>query len=464
MISKERTKNILFITDLHVQSIDSFNDMFFKNNIKELFSRFDYWLNIQDENNKFIDLYIWGDIFNFIWKNNLNNAIFSLCWHIFLLQKYLDSKNLILNRVYYVIWNHECYLDIKDNYKIYFNDRFFITWIDIRKNYNYDLEEEFRKTILEKKFRSKKEWNIVTYTIPEKLENELSQENLFNFNYFDKENIINKIIKRCFEYMWIIFIWEVMNFEYLDDFRYDWTLKKWRIWTILFAPYLWKYQQNIEISKLYWLMNVNDHKFLKDIITSKNIEQSFWNIKKKFEYLFALKDEDVNQLYETHQNIKNNLSSYVKHLESVWIYWNQDLFSKVSYHITQQLFYYHYLKLLNDLSFLSKKENIEELDIVTHFAFDVFWDKIKEEYKIDHYCIDKSIYKQIERYKTWYTNSYFNVNEDFLIFIIKFIEKYFSKSLKKVNFYWWHTHLNHKSKFTHWNIDYHFLNSSFEYF
>lgn len=464
MITKERTKNILFITDLHVQSIDSFNDMFFKNNIKELFSRFDYWLNIQDENNKFIDLYIWGDIFNFIWKNNLNNAIFSLCWHIFLLQKYLDSKNLILNRVYYVIWNHECYLDIKDNYTIYFNDYFFITWDEIRKDYDYSLEEEFRKTILEKKFRSEKDGNIIKYTIPEKLENELSQENLFNFNYFDKENIINKIIKRCFEYMWIIFIWEIMNFEYLDDFRYDWTLKKWKIWTILFAPYLWEYQQNIEISKLYWLMNVNDHKFLKDIITSNNIEKYFWNINRKFEYLFKLNDEEVNKIFETYQNIKNNLSVNLKHLETIWIYWNQDLFSKVSYHITQQLFYYHYLKLLNDLSFLIKKENIEEIDIVTHFPFDVFWDKIKEEYKIHHYCIDTSVYNQITKYKTWYTNSYFNVNEDFLIFIIKFIEKYMSKSLKKVNFYWWHTHLNHKSKFTNWNIDYHFLNSSFEYF
>lgn len=103
--------NTLHITDMHIQMLSTFNDMLETKRIQEFFKRLEYWLNIKNNTDNTINIYLWGDMFNYLSFSNIDTCIISWYWHLFLIKKFLEEKNLSVKNIYYVLWNHEYYVD-----------------------------------------------------------------------------------------------------------------------------------------------------------------------------------------------------------------------------------------------------------------------------------------------------------------------------------------------------------------
>ena len=462
--------NTLHITDMHIQMLPSFNDMLESKRIQEFFKRLEYWLHIKDTHtknnfNNTINIYLWGDMFNYLSFSNIDSCIISWYWHLFLIKKFLEEKNLILKNVYYILWNHEFYVDRRWSEKrnqLYFSENLDEDNQIDNTLYNVCYEKEFAQLLTKLDFKKEKfERQSMfartirnNFSVSDELANIFSYSAFQKFDVSDRNNLVHTLITR--------WIHDVLWKEAIDLslwYQYDSDSKTWIIWNILCAPYKGSFNEKITEKELKWLMCINDIYFFAELFDLETFI-------KECQFVFDLSYLELNSFYQRYLEIYSETVSLLLQYKELWKPKLWSVFQKTVYCITQCYFYKNYLQLINDcIQVLRQKkyENIETLDILIHFPFDVF-DKEFEERSWCIHTITEENLDSINFYKQSDTNTYFNVHNSFLEELMRIIYEN-SNTLKTVNIYAWHTHINHR---TTWNycstITYNVINSSFDYF
>lgn len=457
--------NTLHITDMHIQMLPSFNDMLESKRIQEFFKRLEYWLQIKNTIDNTITIYLWGDMFNYLSFSNIDSCIISWYWHLFLIKKFLEEKNLILKNVYYILWNHEFYVDRKWSEKR--NQLYFSENLDEENTiddtlYNVEYEKEFAQLLTTLHFKKEKfECQSMfartirnDFSVSDELANMFSYSSFQKFDVTDRNNLVHTLITR-----WIndILLKEAIDLSLW--YQYDTDSKTWIIWNILCAPYKGSFNEKITEKELKWLMCINDIYLFAELFDLETFI-------KECQFVFDLSYLELNFFYQRYLEIYSETVSLLLQYKELWKPKLWSVFQKTVYSLTQCYFYKNYLQLINDcIQVLRQKkyENIETLDILIHFPFDVF-DKEFEERNWCIHTITEENLDSIMFYKQSDTNTYFNVHNSFLEELMKIIYEN-SNTIKTVNIYAWHTHINHRTTWDYCStITYNLINSSFDYF
>ena len=458
--------NTLHITDMHIQMLSTFNDMLETKRIQEFFKRLEYWLNIKNTTDNTINIYLWGDMFNYLSFSNIDNCIILWYWHLFLIKKFLEERNLAVKNIYYVLWNHEYYVDKKWSEKRN-NIPYFSENLDEDNNidttlYNSQYEKEFAQLLTQLHFKKEvfERYSMYAkivrndFSLSDSLSHTFSIWAFEKFDISDKNNLIHTLITT-----WIHDIFWKEAIDLSVWYQYDTDSKTWIIWTMLCSPYKGSFNENITEKELKWLMCLNDVYFFSELFDLETFI-------KECQLLFNFSDEELDLFYKSYLEIYSKTLSLLLEYQKLWKpkLWN--IFQKTVYYLTQCYFYKNYLQLLNHcIQVLQQKkfDNIKTLDILIHFPFDVF-DKEFEERTWCIHSITQENLDTILYYKQSDTNTYFNVHHSFLETLMRIIYEN-SNTIKTVNIYAWHTHINHTTTWDYnWIITYNFRNSSFEYF
>lgn len=362
--------NILFLSDIHFQFINRKNILQNNELLKfKIYQALDFWL-IKNSTNNIIDLYITWDFFNYVKsgsyreKINRKNNIVALWFYFSVIKDYIELNWYMLDKMFYVKWNHDYY----NNY-------------------------------------------------PKK-----------DFNFFEKENIVDTIIKDEFLK---IFWWEI---EIINLYKNPYTI--WDnliIWNMLYSSWM-KYD---ELSNWWVALNL----IWSNIYTQLNDCNEFEKIIMRWIYSY-IKETPIRKLFDINfylsldEKNKKLFNVFKKDYEEFIIDWVQsykDNFAKIS----KFIFLYFYLTLLQDIYKSSKRNNnIKEIDILTHYPFELLWNKML--YILNDVEIEE-IANNNKNSENKNIDNCFYIDNSFLIELLEYIS-IIIPSVQVINLFCWHTH------------------------
>ena len=442
--------NKIVISDLHVWTVEDGVNLFYDTTFNLIQKNIEYGFVLNDKDNPNVDIYLLGDNINNINTHNAFNTYMIFLIYLFHIRYFIKKKKLKLNKVFYILWNHEYYIQ---------------TWISYWlpdftfKNYVYDEIEWFNKkefdnfhNLLKESsfdYSSKKEKNLEIKSLS--LKKDSSKIELFTSIYSDeifdlKDSIMHSFIQEGIKDIFNLKEEDIIN---LIDTKGIIENDKLILWNTLYSPFLWKYVENNKNDNTQFIYYINDTKFL-----------ALWINSFAFDKLLKIdfnKEKVDNEIYEDFCKIKDKIKTFYNKEKDMFETSNKTFW----YEMCHFLFHYHYLLIMETL-FDNKDKNVKEIDLLTHFPFNYFTKNGIKGFKLENRIMEKEEKERQEFFAKRELNTFFNVDVFYLEKLINFIlENY--KHIKRINLYNWHTHIKHKDLWK-WKIELNILNPSVERF
>lgn len=437
--------NTLFITDIHIQTVYPWEPF---EQTKEIYNKLNYWLSIRNKKSKKLDLYLGGDVINAVKPINIYSVFYSFLNHLLVINDFIKSKGFELNKIFYIFWNHEYYI---------YTD----TIISDLTEYTCGNPDMVPSTLNEK---------MKSFY---KRRNHLIEENKFNSKkkgfgeidmnvLFTEKDFINPWIYKSWKFImekffdtWLYLIFWLKKENIINlSFTHSYPLSKAHLLlgNTLFSPYKWHYNPNFIPSEYEDLFCVNDFRFWDSLKYWKAIK---WLVGKNFPK--SKKHPLLKEVYERYQKASANIKDKFNYAEVDLIRSDR----VYQYTLLHTIFLYNFLSITEKVLELEAPSNIKGIDILTHFPFNYFdnslglsWKYQKIENKIEKYNLTL-----VNNYSKKMTNTYFNVNIEYFNILVDFLYQELN-NLEVINFYCWHTHIQHKMTMDYKKIKINIINAS----